>query len=156
MVRDITFIPSSKKISQVLRLFQKNSTQIGIVVNEFGGTVGLITLEDIIEELVGEIQDETDSEMPIVEKLTDTTYRIFAQNPIDEINVGLPAHFPESQNYVTLAGLILEYADTIPDKDQEIIIPPFKVKVLKMLQNSPELIEATLIPAEERRESENG
>jgi CBS domain containing-hemolysin-like protein len=156
MLRDITFVPSSKKISQVLRLFQKNSTQIGIVVNEFGGTVGLITLEDIIEELVGEIQDETDSEMPIVEKVSDNTYHIYAQNPIDEINTNLPAHFPESQNYVTLAGLILEYAETIPDKDQEIIILPFKVKVLKMLQNSPELIEASLIPAEEKREGENG
>jgi CBS domain containing-hemolysin-like protein len=94
--------------------------------------------------------------MPIVEKVSDSTYHIYAQNPIDEINTNLPAHFPESQNYVTLAGLILEYAETIPDKDQEIIILPFKVKVLKMLQNSPELIEASLIPAEEKREGENG
>ena len=115
-------------------------------VNELGGTVGLITLEDIIEELVGEIQDETDSEMPIVEKTGDNIFRIFAQNPLDEINAELPFPFPESQNYVTLAGLILEYSDTIPVEQQELVILPYQIKILHILQNSPDLIEAVLIP----------
>lgn len=156
MLRDISFISSSKKISQVLRLFQKSKTQIGIVVNEFGGTVGLITLEDILEELVGEIQDETDTELPIVEETSENVFRIFAQNPLDEINYFLPQPFPESQNYITLAGLILEYAETIPEDGQELDIPPFHVKVIQMLQNSPELIEATLLPPDEQDEQENG
>ena len=146
LVRSIHFISSSKKISQVLRLFQHNKNQMAIVVNEFGGTVGLITLEDIIEELVGEIQDETDSELPIVEKIGENSFRIFAQNPLDEINAELPFPFPESQNYVTLAGLILEYSDTIPVEQQELVISPYQIKILHILQNSPDLIEAVLIP----------
>ncbi len=155
MIRNISFISSSKKISQVLRLFQQNKTQMAIVVNEFGGTVGLITLEDILEELVGEIQDETDAELPIVEKTGEDTYRIFAQNPLDEINGELPLPFPESQNYITLAGLILEYAETIPDENQELEIPPYRIKILHMLQNSPDLIEAALMPQIEPSQEEN-
>ena len=155
MIRSINFISSSKKISQVLRLFQQNKTQMAIVVNEFGGTVGLITLEDILEELVGEIQDETDAELPLVEKTGEDTFRIFAQNPLDEINGGLPLPFPESQNYLTLAGLILEYAETIPDENQELEIPPYRIKILHMLQNSPDLIEAVLMPQVEPNQEEN-
>lgn len=154
LMRTISFISSSKKISQVLRLFQQNKTQMAIVVNEFGGTVGLLTLEDILEELVGEIQDETDAELPIVEETSKDTFRIYAQNPIDEINGELPQPFPESQSYVTLAGLILDYAETIPEEGQELLIPPYQVKVLHMIQNSPDLIEAVLIPAPEVEEKE--
>lgn len=149
MLRNIHFISSSKKISQVLRLFQQHKNQMAIVVNEFGGTVGLITLEDILEELVGEIQDETDSELPIVVKTGENTYRILAQNPLDEINSELPQDFPESETFVTLAGLILEFSETIPSENQELIIPPYRIKILHILQNSPDLIEAVLLPPEE-------
>jgi len=149
MIRKIHFISSSKKISQVLRLFQHHKNQMAIVVNEFGGTVGLITLEDILEELVGEIQDETDTELPIVEKTDENRFRILAQNPLDEINNLLPQPFPESENFITLAGLILEYAETIPGENQELIIPPYQIKILHILQNSPDLIEAMLLPTQD-------
>lgn len=63
--------------------------------------------------------------------------------------------FPESQNYITLAGLILEYAETIPDENQELEIPPYRIKILHMLQNSPDLIEAVLMPQAESNQEEN-
>lgn len=154
LVRDVLFISSSKKISQVLRMFQQHKNQMAIVVNEFGGTVGLLTLEDIIEELVGDIQDEYDTEPPIVETVEENKYRIHAQHAIDEINELLPKPFPESENYITLAGLILEKSENIPEEGQEIEILPYRVKVIQMTQNSPEVLEVELLTVEENNDEE--
>lgn len=145
MIRELLFISSSKKISQVLRQFQEQKNQMAIVVNEFGGIVGLLTLEDIIEELVGDIQDETDTEMPIVEKVSDTVYRIQAQHPVDEINAFLPSPLPESENYITLAGLIMEQSEELPEEGQELFIHPYQVKIVTLVQNSPSVIEAVVV-----------
>jgi len=144
MVRPILFLSANKKILQVLRLFQSKKTQMAVVVNEFGGTIGLLTLEDIIEELVGEIQDEHDTETPIVEKIKDNSFRIKAQNPMDEINEFIPVPFLKSDSYVTLAGLILESCESITVENQEIFIHPYQIKILKMGQNSPEDVQVTL------------
>jgi len=145
MVRPILFLSANKKILQVLRLFQSKKTQMAVVVNEFGGTIGLLTLEDIIEELVGEIQDEHDTESPIVEKISENSFRVKAQNPIDEINEFIPAPFVKSESYVTLAGLILESCESIPVDNQELMIHPYQIKILKMGQNSPEDVQVTLM-----------
>jgi CBS domain containing-hemolysin-like protein len=154
LVRDVLFISSSKKISQVLRMFQQHKNQMAIVVNEFGGTVGLLTLEDIIEELVGDIQDEYDTEPPIVEAIEENKFRIHAQHAIDEINEFLPKPFPESETYITLAGLILEKSENIPEEGQEIEILPYRVKVIQITQNSPEVLEVELISVEENNDEE--
>lgn len=145
MIRELLFISSSKKISQVLRQFQEQKNQMAIVVNEFGGIIGLLTLEDIIEELVGDIQDETDTEMPIVEKVSDTVYRIQAQHPVDEINNFLPSPLPESENYITLAGLIMEQSEELPEEGQELFIHPYQVRIVNLVQNSPSVIEAVVL-----------
>ncbi|NUO00532.1 MAG: HlyC/CorC family transporter [Saprospiraceae bacterium] len=144
IIRPMLFIPSNKKLAQVLQTFQKQHTQIAIVVNEFGGTVGILTLEDILEELVGEIQDEYDTELPIVEKISDQIFRIQAQNPVDEINDFLPVPFPEGKTYITLSGLILESSDAIPTEGETLSIGAYQIKILKMNQSSPEIIEVTL------------
>jgi CBS domain containing-hemolysin-like protein len=145
MLRDLPFISSSKKISQVLRLFQQQKSQLAIVVNEFGGTVGLLTLEDIIEELVGDIQDETDLEPPAVEVVGDRMYKVLAQMPMDQINAYLPYPFPESDSYITLAGLIMEKSEVLPEEGQELKIHPYRLKILKLTQNSPDLLEVELV-----------
>ncbi len=144
ILRPMLFVPSTKKLAQVLRTFQKEHTQIAIAVNEFGGTVGILTLEDIIEELVGEIQDEYDAETPIVEKTSELSYRILAQNPLDDINEFLPVPFAESKTYFTLSGLILETCDAIPKEGETLVIGEYEIKILKMNQSSPEIIEVTL------------
>jgi CBS domain containing-hemolysin-like protein len=74
----------------VLRSFQKHKTEFGIVVDEFGATIGIITMEDILEELVGDIQDEHDEEISIVEKIDSSTFRIYSLNSLDDINEYLP------------------------------------------------------------------
>ncbi len=142
IMRPVLYVSSNKKVLQLLRLMQKERAQLAIAVNEFGGTVGLVTLEDIIEELVGEIQDEYDTETPIVEQVDIATYKIQAQNPLDDINEFLPEPFPESEEYHTMSGLLQQVADEIPEEGETIIVGKYEITVLKMFQASPELVQA--------------
>jgi CBS domain containing-hemolysin-like protein len=143
--REALFIPVNKKISQLLRLFQEKKTQMAIVINEFGGTVGMVTLEDVLEEIVGEIQDEHDLELPIVERTPAGTFRVQAQNPVDEINEMLPLSLPVSNDYVTLSGLLLNIAPEMPKEGTTLTIQDYEVKILKMFHTSPEVVELTLL-----------
>ena len=143
LVRNLPFVHSNKKVIQLLRQFQKEHVQIAAVTNEFGSLVGIVTLEDIVEELVGDIQDEHDTELPTVEKVGERKWRILAQSPIDEINETLPSHFPEDEDYETLAGLILKTIDSIPEEGQVIQIGSYEVKIIRMFRTSPELVEIT-------------
>jgi CBS domain containing-hemolysin-like protein len=142
MLRPVVFVNTNRKITHLLRTLQKERTEFAVVVNEFGGTVGIATLEDIIEELVGEIQDEYDAELPIVEKTADNTYKILAQNPIDEINEFLPEAFSTDGDYLTLSGLLLNVSESIPTVGQIISVGNYEVKVLQMFHSSPEIVEA--------------
>ncbi|MDX1940391.1 MAG: hemolysin family protein [Saprospiraceae bacterium] len=142
LLRPVIFVNTGRKIMNLLRQFQRERSQFAVVVNEFGGMVGIVTLEDIIEELVGEIQDEYDQELPIVEKTGDQTFRIFAQNPIDEINEFLPEPFPTQGDYLTLSGLLLTVSDQIPLEGQTIQVGNYELKVAKMFHSSPEIVEA--------------
>ncbi|MCF8246354.1 MAG: hemolysin family protein [Saprospiraceae bacterium] len=140
IMRPVLYVSSNKKVLQLLRLMQKERAQLAIAVNEFGGTVGLITLEDIIEELVGEIQDEYDTETPIVEKMEENSYKIQTQNPLDDINEYLPEPFPESEEYHTMSGLLQHITDEIPVEGETIKVGNYEITVLKMFQASPELV----------------
>jgi CBS domain containing-hemolysin-like protein len=106
IMRPAHFVPESMKINDLLRDFQKLHMQIAIVTNEFGATAGIVTMEDIIEELVGEIQDEHDEEKPTVEKKSETEYIVNAHSSIGDVNESLPMALPESPKYETISGLI--------------------------------------------------
>ncbi len=152
ILRPVLYVSSNKKVIQLLRQFQKEHVQLAVVVNEFGGTVGIVTLEDIIEELVGEIQDEYDTETPIVEVAEDNVFKIQAQNPLDEINDFIPSPFPEGEEYHTLSGLILKVAEEIPEEGEIVNIGDYKIKILKMFQASPEVVEVHYKPNEKESE----
>src|SRR5688572_22718547 len=114
IMRPVHFVPESMKINELLRDFQKHHIQMAIVTNEFGATAGLITMEDIIEELVGEIQDEHDEEKPNVEKKSDSEFVINAQSNIADVNEILPIALPESPHYETISGYINVIFGRIP------------------------------------------
>lgn len=141
LMREAFFVVGSKKISDLLKVFQQKKQHIAIVIDEFGGTEGIITLEDILEELVGEIQDEEDDEDKIVDKVGENVYWVHATQPIDEINEHLPEDFSEDGEYNTLAGLILHQLEEIPEENQEFDIDNYHVKILKMNNKSVELVE---------------
>ncbi len=113
-MRPAVFIPESKKISEVLKLFQKNRIHMAIVVNEFGGTEGIVTLEDIIEELLGEIQDEFDVEEQRLKKMPDGSYVADARVDIEELESTLDLKFPEEREYESLGGFLMEKAGDVP------------------------------------------
>ncbi|MFZ5970570.1 MAG: hemolysin family protein [Bacteroidota bacterium] len=143
IMRPVHFIPETKPIDTLLREFQVKKIQMAIVISEFGGTIGLVTLEDILEELVGEIQDEHDHESQIVTSVGTHTYQVLARSPLHDINKFLDVPFPESDDYETLAGMITTERPTVQQGD-EFDLRGYKMKVMKMYKTLPELVEIKL------------
>lgn len=148
LMREAFFVVGSKKISDLLKVFQQKKQHLAIVIDEFGGTEGIITLEDILEELVGEIQDEEDDEANIVDNVAENTYWVQSINPLDEINEFLPEVLPLSEEgeYNTLSGFIMHELADIPEENQEFRIGNYQFKILKMNNKSVELVELTYSP----------
>lgn len=154
-LREVSFVVGSKKISDLLNLFQLKKQHIAIVIDEFGGTEGIVTLEDILEELVGEIQDEEDEEEKIVDEVKEGVFWIKATQPLDEINEYLPKMLPEDSEYNTLAGYILHQLADIPEVNQEFKLCNYNFKILKMQNKSVELVELKYEPSRETSEETN-
>ncbi|WP_212003716.1 hemolysin family protein [Chitinophaga sp. HK235] len=139
------YVPDSMKIKDLLRTFQSQRLQMAIVTNEFGDTEGIVTMEDILEELVGDIQDEHDQETPIVEKKEENIYLVDAHEYLADINELLPVPLPESEHYETLSGLINYTHGNIPREGDVLIIENYEVLILKMFRSSVEKARLTLI-----------
>jgi CBS domain containing-hemolysin-like protein len=115
IARKAMFIPKTKMINDLMLEFQEKKMHIAIVVDEYGGTAGLITLEDIIEEIIGEIRDEYDKEESPVVKQGTNTYLVLGKLSVDELNELLNIEIkPENEEYETLGGLVLNHAGQIP------------------------------------------
>lgn len=142
-IREAFFVVGSKKVSDLLKVFQLKKQHLAIVIDEFGGTEGILTLEDILEELVGEIQDEEDEEEKIVDKVGENVFWVQATQPLEEINEHLPKSLPENAEYNTLAGYILHQLEDIPEENQEFKLDDYQFKILKMNNKSVELVQLT-------------
>jgi len=130
IVRRAMFIPKTKIINDLMYEFQDKKMHIAIVVDEYGGTAGLVTLEDIIEEIVGEIRDEYDKEENPVSKIDDDKYLVMGKIPIDELNELLNTNIlQEKEDYETLAGLVLNNAGHIPKEGYNFNMENFKFTV---------------------------
>jgi len=117
IARDVFFVPQTKYIKELLHDFQEKKLHLGIVVDEYGGTSGLISLEDILEEIVGDIRDEFDKEENPIVKISDNTYLLSGRLPIDELSELLGIDLSnEDDDYDTLAGFILNHAGSIPEE----------------------------------------
>lgn len=136
IMRPVHFIPESMKINELLRDFQKHHYQMAIVTNEFGSTAGLVTMEDIIEELVGEIQDEHDEETPSVEKKSDTEFIVNAQAAITDVNQVLPIALPENPQYETISGYINFIFGRIPAINDKRKKDGYDITILKRSRQS--------------------
>ena len=145
IMRPVHFIPESMKINELLRDFQKHHYQMAIVTNEFGSTAGLVTMEDIIEELVGEIQDEHDEEKPNVEKISDTEFIVNAQATIKEVNEILPIALPENTQYETVSGYINFIFGRIPPINDKRIIDGYEINILVRNRQSVDSIRLKVI-----------
>ncbi|SER63207.1 magnesium and cobalt transporter [Nitrosomonas sp. Nm51] len=132
MLRPAVFIPESKQLNILLKDFRKNRNHIAIVVNEYGGMAGLITIEDVLEQIVGEIEDEydfdEDEDNIVLEQAG--SYRIKAITEIDNFNEILGAKFSDD-DYDTIGGLVLNKFGRLPNRDESVIIDNFKFTVLR-------------------------
>lgn len=144
VMRPVQYVPETMPIDALLRDFQKKKIQMAIVVSEFGGTIGLVTLEDILEELVGDIQDEHDHEAQIVTTIDKQVYQVLAQSPVYDINKLIPVPFPESEEYETLAGLITFNRASLRE-GEEFTLYNYKIKILRLVKTIPELVEIKLV-----------
>ncbi|RLF03917.1 MAG: HlyC/CorC family transporter [Thermoprotei archaeon] len=117
------FVPESKLISDLLEEFKREKLHIAIVVDEFGGVAGLVTMEDLLEEIVGEIQDEYDEEEELVRRLDENVWLVSGKTPIDEFNEIADVELPEQEDADTIAGLVYQLTGTIPKPGDKIEIP---------------------------------
>ena len=112
----ISYVPENMMVNDLLTVFIKERKGIAVVVDEFGGTSGIITLEDVVEEIFGEIEDEHDNEKDLEIKLNDTSFRLSARLEIDYLNNKYKFNLPKSDEYETLGGLLISKLEDIPKK----------------------------------------
>lgn len=132
IIRPINLVPESTKVKDLLKQFGQQHRSVAVVLNEYGGTAGMITVEDIVEEIFGEIEDEHDVEDLAEEKLSDHEFRFSGKLEIDYINQTYGLDLPESEDYETLAGFIIEHYQSIPVEGEEISLDGFYFSVTKM------------------------
>lgn len=142
LLRPIMVIPENKPIGQLLKEFQVKHQQIAVVVNEYGSTRGIVTMEDILEELVGEIQDEFDNEKPIVEEISTGLYSIVASASVHDINKQLPEAITDAIESDTLASYLILHFGRIPGLFEKIECGGYEFTVRKKQRSSLLLIHA--------------
>jgi CBS domain containing-hemolysin-like protein len=145
IMRPVHYVPESMKINELLRDFQKHHIQMAIVTNEFGSLAGLITMEDIIEELVGEIQDEHDEEKPNVEQKSDIEFIVNAQAAVSDVNQVLPLALPENPQYETVSGYINYIFGRIPAINDKRKADGYDITILKRNRQSVDSIRFKVI-----------
>jgi CBS domain containing-hemolysin-like protein len=144
LIRPAYFVPETKKINRLLQHFQRSHLHMAIVSDEFGGVSGLVTMEDIMEELVGEIQDEYDEEVPVVEKMSDFEFKVSTAAAIMDVNDFLPYPLPEGEDYETVGGLINVIYGTIPEVGETAVFQEYEFKVLEKSQRNIESVLLTV------------
>jgi putative hemolysin len=130
LMRQPNFVPETKRIDDLLREMQKGRNPLAIVVDEYGSATGIVTLEDIVEQIVGEIQDEHDRTPATVEPLPDGSYWVAARTHIDELNEALDWSLPK-HDYETVAGLVLATLHRIPRMGEVLQVPGYTITVLE-------------------------
>ncbi|TKT86652.1 hemolysin family protein [Dyadobacter frigoris] len=144
LVRPISMVPESKPIGAILRDFQLSRQQMAVIVNEYGGVEGIVTMEDILEELVGEIQDEYDNETPIV-KNENGNYLVLGSASISDINEHLPNDISKEGDYETLAGFLISKFNRIPSIGEKVRTKDYEFMVMKKQRSTISLVQITAL-----------
>jgi len=155
IIRPVSFTPETKRIGQLLKEFQVKHQQIAMVLNEYGGVEGVISMEDILEELVGEIQDEYDNEIPFVEQTGDNVYSVIATAAISDINDELPHPIDKEKQYDTLAGYLIDKFGRIPNTHDRLEAEDYQFTVVKKNKTSIVVVQLKdLAPKDESDEAD--
>jgi putative hemolysin len=128
----LELVPESMMINDILNTLMKKRKSVAVVIDEYGGTSGMITVEDIVEELFGEIEDEHDSQEFVEEKIGENKFNFSARLEVDYLNEEYDLNIPKSEAYETLGGFIIEHTENIPEENELIDIEGFDIKILKI------------------------
>jgi CBS domain containing-hemolysin-like protein len=128
IVREVLTVPENRRIDDILDDFQKQEVQMAVVIDEWGSFEGLVTIEDILEEIVGEIRDEFDEEEPLMRKLSSGSYAVDGRIPISVVNDALDAQF-ESEDFDTIGGLVLGQLGRAPEEGDEVLVDSHLMRV---------------------------
>lgn len=139
-LRTLPFVPETMTAKKLMQTFLQQQKSIGVVIDEFGGTSGIVTLEDIMEEIIGDIEDEHDSTNYTARKFADNEYLLSARLEISKINDMFQLGLPESDEYMTLGGLILHYYQNFPKLNEVVKIGAFEFKIIKNTMTKIELV----------------
>jgi len=145
IIRPVMLVPETMHINKLLKNFIQQQKSIAVVVDEFGGTSGIISIEDIIEEIFGEIDDEYDVDDLVEKQLNDAEFIFSARLEIDYLNEHYGLILPESDEYETLGGLILNHLESIPEKGQELQIPGFSFRITQVSKKRIELVQVKIL-----------
>jgi CBS domain containing-hemolysin-like protein len=142
----VEFVPETMLIQDILNILTKKRKSVAVVLDEYGGTSGLLTVEDIIEELFGEIEDEHDSTDLHEEQVSENVYKFSARLEVDYINETYKLELPESEEYETLGGLIMNETGEIPEQDSEVRIENFTFHILEVSNTKIDLVSVRVHP----------
>jgi putative hemolysin len=144
----VVFVPETMLIKEVLNNLTKKSKSIAVVIDEYGGTSGILTVEDIIEELFGDIEDEHDKLVLIEKVVDDGVYLFSARLDVDYLNETYKLNLPENENYETLGGMIVSFTEGIPKKDEVIVLQDYTFNILEVSNTKLELVEVKYTPVD--------
>lgn len=145
-IKDVVFAPETLLANKMMRRLLQEKRSMAVVVDEFGGMAGLVTLEDLVEEIFGDIQDEHDKQRIIMKQVGDGVYEVSGRSEIAALNDAFNLDIPESDEYQTLAGYILSSTGSIPEQGDEVILSPLKFKIIKKSATRLELIQIVALP----------
>ncbi|WP_142785180.1 hemolysin family protein [Changchengzhania lutea] len=148
MLLPVEFVPETVLIKDVLNVLIKKHKSIAVVLDEYGGTSGIMTVEDIVEELFGEIEDEHDTVVLIEEQFDDDHFKFSARIEVDYLNEVYKLNLPESENYETLGGLIVNHTEEIPAKNEIVKMDAFQFTILEVSNTKIDMVELKLLQEE--------
>lgn len=139
-IRKMPFVPETMAAQKLMQTFLMQKRSLGVVVDEFGGTSGIVSLEDIVEEIFGDIEDEHDNQKYVAKQTAEGEYVLSARLEIDKVNNMFGLDLPESDDYMTIGGLILHHYQSFPKINEEVTIGPYQFRILKNTMNKIELV----------------
>ena len=145
LVRSISFVPETMQASKLMRMLMQQKRSLAVVVDEFGGTSGLVSLEDIMEEITGEIEDEHDNSNHVAKQISENEYVLSARLEIEKINEMFELDLPESDEYMTLGGLILHEYQAFPKLNEVVTIDGYEFKIIKNTATKIELVRLKVV-----------
>lgn len=148
IMRPIEFVPETMLINDVLNTLTKKRKSVAVVLDEYGGTSGIMTIEDIVEELFGEIEDEHDSIELLEEKINETTYNFSARLDVDYLNETYKLNLPENENYETLGGLIVNSTEEIPQQNETIKIENILFTIIEVSNTKIDVVTLQILDEE--------